>query len=125
MANGSIPDNWAVVSIGEPFEENCHMFKDSRNVLNIDFWDVCDYYQDGYEGMNDDKASVAYNFIKKNLGKDFYIHCKAGVSRSQAIGRFLHDCFGYSVESMSGRIIHENIHVLNLLKRCWRNDADI
>jgi hypothetical protein len=37
----------------------------------------------------------------------------------------LHDCFGYSVESMSGRIIHENIHVLNLLKRCWRNDADI
>lgn len=123
--NENIPKDWAVVSIGEPFTKNCHYFKDADNVLNIDFWDVTDYYQDGYEGINDDQARVAYNFIKQNIGKDFYIHCKAGVSRSQAFGRFLSDCFDYDAESVSGRIIHENIHVLNLLKRCWRNDADI
>ena len=118
-----VPSNMAVISIGEP-KEPSHYFKDgTERVLNIDFWDVNDYDVEGIKGLTDKQAETIYNFIAENIGRTFYIHCRAGVSRSQAVGRFLADCYGYTVNSMSGRDIFPNNHVLSLLKRQHRYDS--
>lgn len=119
-----IPEKLAIISIGEP-DTREHLLENSSNVLNLDFWDVNDYYLDGYEGITDEQATISYKFIKDNINKDFHIHCAAGVSRSQAFGRFLEDCFGYTVFSVGTNQPHPNTHVLCLLKRCWRKDVDI
>lgn len=120
--NLNIPKNIAIISIGEPDTKE-HLLQDSSNVINLDFWDINDYYLEGYEGMSDEQAIVSYKFIKDNMEKDFHIHCAAGVSRSQAFGRFLEDCFGYNVVSVGKNQPHPNTHVLCLLKRCWRKDV--
>lgn len=119
-----IPENIAIISIGEP-DTREHLLENSSNVLNLDFWDVNDYFKKDYAGMTDEQAIISYNFIKDNINKDFHIHCAAGVSRSQAFGRFLEDCFGYNVVSVGKTPSYPNVHVLRLLKKCWRKDFDI
>lgn len=106
----------AVVSIGEPTESE-HYFQDSPQVLNIDFWDVNGYEVNGIKGLTDEQAETIYNFIASNIGRNFYIHCRAGVSRSQAIGRFLSDIHGYEVKSITQNGAFPNQHVLSLLKK--------
>ena len=45
---------------------------------------------DGYEEFTKEMADDVVKFIEKNIDKDFYIHCSAGISRSQAITKFIH-----------------------------------
>lgn len=120
--NGIItpPSDMAVVSIGEPTESE-HYFTDSENVLNIDFFDVNGYEVEGIKGMDDSQAEVVFRFMENNIGKDFYIHCRAGVSRSQAVGRFLSDIYGYEVVSVANNGAFPNQHVLSLLKQKYRD----
>ena len=42
-----------------------------------------------YECFNHEQAEEVVKFILANIGKDFYIHCYAGQSRSQAIALFI------------------------------------
>jgi len=114
------PSDMAVVSIGEPTESE-HYFTDSENVLNIDFFDVNGYEVEGIKGMDDSQAEVVFRFMENNIGKDFYIHCRAGVSRSQAVGRFLSDIYGYEVVSVAQNGAFPNQHVLSLLKQKYRD----
>ena len=114
------PSDMAVVSIGEPTESE-HYFTDSENVLNIDFFDVNGYEVEGIKGMDDSQAEVVFRFMENNIGKDFYIHCRAGVSRSQAVGRFLSDIYGYEVVSVANNGAFPNQHVLSLLKQKYRD----
>lgn len=120
--NGIItpPSDMAVVSISEPTESE-HYFTDSENVLNIDFFDVNGYEVEGIKGMDDSQAEVVFRFMENNIGKDFYIHCRAGVSRSQAVGRFLSDIYGYEVVSVANNGAFPNQHVLSLLKQKYRD----
>ena len=117
--DANLPSDMAVVSIGEP-EESEHYFQDSPQILNIDFWDVNDYEVEGIKGLTDEQAETIHNIIESNIGKDFYIHCRAGVSRSQAVGRFLSDIYGYETISVAQNGAFPNQHVLSLLKRIWR-----
>ena len=118
-----ISDNMVVISISEP-NDGSHYFKNgTERVLNIDFWDVNDYDVSGIKGLTDSEAKTIYDFIAENIGKDFYIHCRAGVSRSQAVGRFLADCYGYKITNLAGRGVYPNNHVLSLLKREYRHDT--
>lgn len=119
ICDANLPSDMAVVSIGEP-EESEHYFQDSQQVLNIDFWDVNDYEVEGVKGLTDEQAETIHDFISNNIGKDFYIHCRAGVSRSQAVGRFLSDIYGYEVVSVANNGAFPNQHVLSLLKRIER-----
>lgn len=114
------PSDMAVVSIGEPTESE-HYFTDSDNVLNIDFFDVNGYEVEGIKGMDDSQAEIMFRFIENNIGKDFYIHCRAGVSRSQAVGRFLSDIYDYEVVSVANNGAFPNQHVLSLLKQKYRD----
>lgn len=122
----TLPDDVAIISIGEPDDHSSkgHLFDNNHeNVLNIDFYDIdlMEFYtiiahqKDGkhisvhssyersyvesrdndtnttivYECFNHKQAAQIIEFIEKNIGKDFYIHCHAGLSRSQAVVMFM------------------------------------
>lgn len=89
-------ENLVLISIGEPGEfykysilskEEVQGFKD---VLQIEFWDIEEDFGD-YKIITDDQAKIIQKFIISNLQKDpetrFIVHCKAGKSRSAAVGR--------------------------------------
>ena len=79
----------------EPLTE--HWFKRNHpNVLNLDFDDVghdLQFVNCEFKAMSPKQAKETVEFIERNLGKDFIIHCRAGVSRSQAIGCFIYDFY--------------------------------
>lgn len=63
-------------------------------------------------------ASSLLEFIDKHSTRDFVIHCDAGISRSVAVGAFMRDFYGYSVEFAEiGTDKYKNIQVYNTLRR--------
>lgn len=113
-----IPENVAVISIcnvNDP--EMTHFYKDNApNILNIDFNDC----GEGEEGALDiDTAGIITDFIDMNIGKDFYIHCQAGRSRSQGVARYILDMFPeheYKTR-INNPCTTPNYHVVAMLKR--------
>ena len=117
-----LPNHVAIISILDPEErrgEEYHYFLpnllfNSDRILNIDFDDVNgdssiwdNYYRtepdkfivyknELLKPITDKQAEEIVQFIIKNLGKHFIIHCYAGVSRSKAVTQFIFDTFdGY------------------------------
>ena len=104
-----IPENAAFISIcGTPDcqeqiiqEREYHYFDiEHPQILNLDFDDITRAQEPipGHEGLfcfgiGEWQAYDAVQFIKNNLGKDFYIHCRAGKSRSQAFVRYILDMY--------------------------------
>lgn len=110
-----VPDDVAVISINNSESvgsiEEYHICKNADNVLNLDFDDVSPetfrlsddtenfiYCTDeGKEVIlqffTNAMAEKAVDFIEKNKNKNFYIHCSAGVSRSQAFVRYIKNVY--------------------------------
>ena len=82
-------------------EDTKHYFKNHPNVLNLDFDDIStDVEYDGYifRTMTMEQAENTVDFIEKIIESwpnTIYIHCRAGYSRSRAIGEFI---YRYCVE---------------------------
>lgn len=110
-------------------DDTTHWFKkEHNNVLNLEFDDVTedlDWNGHLFKAMTEEQANRCVDFIEKNKGKNFYIHCKAGISRSGAISRFIFDfynekkCYYESDFEYFNRHIRPNNHVLTLLKRAY------
>lgn len=104
-----------------------HYFIENHpNVLNLEFDDVDeDTYYNGYMAyaINEEQAKQLYEFIKANDGKSFYVHCRAGQSRSRAVVDFLGDYFGYSVDGEHRP--HPNYCVKRMLTREYIKDDTI
>lgn len=137
--NETLPDDVAIISICEPnAKDEYHIFKSKDNVINLDFYDITDYnllyaygdditesevkYANSIKGLTDKQANELFNFIEHNIGKDFYIHCSAGVSRSQGVVRFILDCYSdiYNEINSNNPCEFPNIHVVSLLKKRFR-----
>ncbi len=79
-----------------------HYFKDHSNVLNLDFDDIgTDVMYNGhhFKTMRMEQAEKTIDFIEDNINKgveQFYIHCRAGYSRSRAVGEFI---YRYCIEN--------------------------
>jgi len=77
-------------------EKTKHYFKDHPNILNLDFDDIeTDVMYNGhhFKTMRMEDAEKAVDFIEDNINKgveQFYIHCRAGFSRSRAFGEFIY-----------------------------------
>lgn len=106
--------------------DNDHILSDSPNVFNIEFDDVPgpgDYPYKGHwmKAMTGGQGAQIVTFIERNLGKDFVIHCKAGKSRSKAVGRFILDIFGDQYENGNPKnpIEECNVDVLEKLKNAY------
>ena len=78
-------------------EDTKHYFKKNhKNVLNLEFDDVDENTE--YEGyilmaITKEQAEKAVNFIENNIGKDIYVHCRVGQSRSKAFYCFVADFY--------------------------------
>lgn len=106
------------------------------NVLNIAFDDVNEeevkWNNIILKGISDKQAELIVNFIEKHKDKNFYISCRAGKSRSQAVARYLLDMYGEEYgynEKESCRkenpCITPNINVLTKLKRAYYKKFNI
>jgi hypothetical protein len=76
-------------------EDTKHYFKDHPNVLNLDFDDCpTDVLYNGhlFNTMHLDLAEKTFAFIEevlKNGVDTILVHCRAGMSRSRAVGEFI------------------------------------
>ena len=63
-------------------------------------------------------------FIEKNLGRNILIHCRAGISKSQAVCRFILETYpDMYIKDESHNIEKANIDVLAKLKRViWERE---
>lgn len=112
----------------DPDCEDEHWFKEEHdNVINLNFDDIIDdemisKTNEGtfiYRCISEEDAKRLYEFIDYNVkqNRDFIIHCRAGKSRSQAVARFIYDCYGYKNGKSDNPCLYPNINVLNKLKR--------
>ena len=110
-------------------DDETHWFKKNHtNVLNLEFDDVTEdteYKGHLLKSMTEEQAQKCVDFIENNIGKHIYIHCRAGISRSGAIAKFIIDFYNgnniYNVSDFEfyNRHINPNNHVLTLLKRVY------
>ena len=108
-----INNDAAVISISEP-DEVRHMLGDSENVLNVEFKDD--------DSLSLETALRICKFIQDNIGKNFYIHCSAGVSRSQGVVRYALDTYGDYETNPDNPCVCPNVHVTRMLKRVYMEE---
>ena len=103
-----------------------HYFKENHdNVINLDFDDISGYTEMYYGkklyGLKDDDAERLEEFIDKNIGRNFYIHCTAGMSRSQGVARFILDMYPQMeyITRSENPCKTPNYHVVTLLKKMF------
>lgn len=99
-------ENLVLISIGEPGEnyKYSRLTADEvagfRDVLQIEFWDIEEDFGD-YKIITDEQGKEIQDFIVKNLKSDpetrFILHCKAGKSRSAAVGRAIEQLKFYGI----------------------------
>lgn len=117
--NVSFPENTAVISIcNVDTDENDHFFSNGTpNVLNVKFDDVSEEEDGNF--IDNNTAESIVDFIDNHIGCNFYIHCYAGRSRSQAVARYIMDMYP-NIEwetRKSNPCTSPNIDVLCKLKR--------
>ena len=138
--DSNLPDNVAFISICCTETENSsyetHLLSDNHdNVINLDFDDINgytlkdqfpddDYVKDNpARGLNDEQGLQLVKFIENNIGKDIYVHCSAGVSRSQGIVKFIleyyNDYYKESDTNPDNPCKMPNQHVFDVLRKFY------
>lgn len=83
----------AVISISNPGSPPVNLKEGWEAILRLQFDDVVRPVS-GIPDLilfGEQHVRAIQDFLKENHGKDFVIHCEAGVSRSVAIGLYLQD----------------------------------
>lgn len=119
--------DYAFVSILEPFNgfHDCgykHYFHDNHpNVINLEFYDVDEEFThpNGFlmYPIDDLQADKLIDFIEANKGRNFYVHCDAGISRSQGVRRFLEDFYDYEYDNPDKGCPNQTVY--NTLKQAF------
>lgn len=144
-----VPSNVAIISInnGTYFDGEYHVCKDAGNVLNLNFDDAdpigygldedTEFYSYNAPGtknvtigfFTNDMSKRAVKFIEdviennKLNGVDFYIHCSAGVSRSQAFVKYIKNVY-YFLDwetNPNNPCLHPNGFVFQKLMQAYRS----
>lgn len=112
-------------------EENEHWFKEEHsNVLNLDFDDtVKDMVNNGVniKAMSEEQAKKTVEFIENNLGKEFFCHCLAGISRSRGVASFIEENYkeqNYSVEDCGYTRPNRDV-IAKLNKVLWERNGKL
>ena len=138
--DSNLPDNAAFISICCTETDNSsyetHLLSDNHdNVINLDFDDINgytlkdqfpddDYVKDNpARGLNDEQGLQLVKFIENNIGKDIYVHCSAGVSRSQGVVKFIleyyNDYYKESDTNPDNPCKMHNQHVFDVLRKFY------
>ena len=133
----NVPNTIAIISINSriPTDGETHLCN-GDNVLNLDFDDIdpvsIGLNEDATEYSFTDKkvyfftsamAKEAIDFIEKHKDKNFFIHCSAGISRSQAFVKYIKNIYFDNVwETNPGNpCIHANGFVFQKLMHAYRS----
>jgi predicted protein tyrosine phosphatase len=140
MMHNRLPENAFVVSILEPGAEP--IFEEETDwIITVVFHDIDpagldlqpgdDPKEYGFTIFDEAQAKQIATHVFKYLDAPeeyvLYVHCRAGISRSGAVGTFTQRAAGldYDAFKRQNRRIMPNAHVLSLLMRELRNrDAD-
>ena len=103
--------------------DNDHFLPPGPNVLNLEFDDTTkDFLWHGHQikTISGKQAKVIVDFIEGHLGKTIIVHCKAGMSRSQGVARFVLDTWPDLYEQdQSNPCLRPNPEVVRKLKRYY------
>lgn len=92
---------------------------DQSKYFDYSYFDKCEC-KINLHALDYDQARTIVKFIEEHRNCDFYIHCSAGVSRSQGIVRYVMDTYGDYETNPDNPCICPNIHVTRMLKRIYR-----
>lgn len=148
-----VPSNIAIISINNGKDAGTdteyHICEDDVNVLNLNFDDVDPMplglsddsetytYENEYakgtfttiEFFTNDMAKHAVKFIEDVIennkldGVDFYIHCSAGISRSQAFVKYIKNVYDFIdwETNPNNPCLHPNGFVFQKLMQAYRS----
>lgn len=148
-----VPGNVAIISInngkGAGTDEEYHICKDAENVLNLNFDDIDPMalglsddtetytYENEYakgtfttiDFFTNDMAKRTVKFIEDVIennkldGVDFYIHCSAGISRSQAFVKYIKNVYYFMdwETNPNNPCLHPNGFVFQKLMQAYRS----
>lgn len=98
--NPSKLSDLVLISISEPIFENYEdealtdeQVKPFKASIRAKFWDIEEQIGN-YEPISDETALQLQQFIQQHITERFIIHCRAGVSRSAAVGKAI-ECIKY------------------------------
>ena len=107
-------------------EDNEHFLPEGPRVCNVKFDDLKEdreYQGHMFKTITEEQADKIVDFIERNLGKHFLIHCRAGASRSQGVYRFMMDMYPsyYTpcIENDLNPCLTPNAEVVRKLKRAY------
>jgi len=90
-----------MISISAPGDQ-ASLKEGWEDILRLEFHDVVEIPDDipDVEPFDTGHVDAIHEFVEKHIeaGKDFVIHCDAGVSRSVAVGVFMEDVHGADLE---------------------------
>jgi len=116
------------ISIVEP-DDYIEFSPKSDNYRTYSFYDLEDDIANGaghiYKAISEEQAKDMFEFIKDNKDKKkCYVHCHAGISRSGAVGSFIHEYFGGAYKKLLERFPHifPNGRVTRMLRMYERLD---
>ena len=133
-----VPNDIAIISINYSnlVENERHICKNDTNVLNLNFDDVdpityglsedesC-YIDDNIilVFFTNEMAKQAIKFIEANKDKNFYIHCSAGISRSQAFVKYIKNVYDFMdwETNPNNPCLHPNGFVFQKLMQAYRS----
>lgn len=72
-----------------------------------------------FRNMTPEQADQTIEFIDQNTGKNIYVHCLRGTSRSGAFDKFLGDYYGYS-RPITKNVDGASPEVYNTLVEAWK-----
>lgn len=148
-----VPSNIAIISINNGkdagTDNEYHVCEDDANVLNLNFDDIDPMalglsddtetytYENKYapstfttiEFFTNDMAKRTVKFIEdviennKLNGVDFYIHCSAGISRSQAFVKYIKNVYDFIdwETNPNNPCLHPNGFVFQKLMQAYRS----
>jgi len=118
------------ISILDPETGVVPLREDSDNYRSYSFFDLEEDMDNGaghlYKAITEEQAKDMYEFIKSNSDKEkLFVHCSAGISRSGALGAFVHEYFGGAYKELLRTNPHilPNGRVTRLLRMYERSDA--
>lgn len=116
------PD-WAIISLSEPDTGPAHLKSGWHSVLRLEFHDI-DVAQEPYTLFSGDLAREIVQFVEQIHAEPvagLVVHCRAGISRSAAVARWVADRYGLYFPS---QYILYNKHVYRVLRNCGNDYAD-
>jgi len=108
-----------LITITSPNNDFAELHKNWSDVLRLKFDDATNGDGKGKVLISEEQAFLILNFCIRNLDKDFFVNCDAGISRSTAVVVALELIFNSRDISNEYRYQYHNKYVKNVIKDAW------